>query len=250
MYVTIKTSQRTFITNPEGWLGQSLYFENLFSGEWGNKQEDGSYFIESDANIFEHILRYLRTGVLPVFYDKSAGHNFPLYQALLEESKYLAIDRLEKWLCERKYLDAVKIRYLATETQDRGSYKKHTTSTPDGRTFMIEDRFIEIETSSNIETTMVPMTQQQNSFYCPDAKHGKSSEEYCRSCIGRARDNGTSIHGGWNCRFEFQGCDLVLCRTSNKHPIRPPGLAKSSKALLYTEAEVHRGILRRTSREV
>jgi hypothetical protein len=116
MYVTIKTSQRTFITDPEGWLGKSLWFNNLFSGKWGDKQEDGSYFIEIDANIFEHILWYLRTGVLPVFYDRLVGHDFPLYQALLEESKYFAIDRLQKWLCERKYLDAVKIHYMATET--------------------------------------------------------------------------------------------------------------------------------------
>ena len=112
MLVTIKTLQRTFVTDPEGWQGQSLYFNCLFSGEWGDKQEDGSYFIESDANIFEYILRYLRTGVLPVFYDRMAGHNFPLYQALLEESKYFAIGRLERWLCERKYPEAVKIEYM------------------------------------------------------------------------------------------------------------------------------------------
>ncbi|KAF2475938.1 uncharacterized protein BDR25DRAFT_161301, partial [Lindgomyces ingoldianus] len=111
--VIIKTSQRNFVTDPDGWLGQSLYFNNLFSGKWGDKQEDSSYFIETDANLFEHILRYLRTGVLPVFYDRLAGHDFPLYQALLGESKYFAIGRLEKWLCERKYLEAVKIQYIA-----------------------------------------------------------------------------------------------------------------------------------------
>ncbi|KAG9250636.1 uncharacterized protein F5Z01DRAFT_609729, partial [Emericellopsis atlantica] len=110
--VTINTSQRTFVTDFEGWQGRSLYFDRLFSGKWDDKKEDGSYFIETDANIFEHVLRYLRTGVLPVFYDSTAGHNFPLYQALLEESKYFAIDRLEKWLRERKYLEAVKIEYM------------------------------------------------------------------------------------------------------------------------------------------
>jgi len=206
MYVTIKTSQRTFITDPEGWLGQSLYLKSLFSEKWDQRQEDGSYFIESDANIFDHILRYLRTGVLPVFYDKLAGHDFPLYQALLEESRYLVIDRLQKWLCEQKYLDAVKIHYLATETQDRGSYRKHTTSGSDGRTFMVEDRFLEITTSSNMETTIVPVRQQRSSFYCPDARHGKSSEEYCRSCIGRARENGISGFGGWRTEDHLMWC--------------------------------------------
>jgi hypothetical protein len=77
MHVVIKTSQRNFVTDPDGWLGQSLCFNNLFSGKWGDKQEGSSYFIKTDANLFEHILRYLRTGVLPVFYNKLAGDDFP-----------------------------------------------------------------------------------------------------------------------------------------------------------------------------
>jgi hypothetical protein len=157
MYITIKTLQRNFVTDPERWLGQSTYFKNLFSGKWGDKQEDGLYFIETDAYIFKHILRYLRTGVLPVFYDRGKGHDFALYQALLEEAKYFVVERLEKWLCERKYLEVVEIHYLATETQDRESYRKHTTSDPKGPTFMVEDHFVKIITSSNMETTMVPV---------------------------------------------------------------------------------------------
>jgi hypothetical protein len=197
MYTTIKTSQRSFVTDPERWMGQSLYFNNLFSGKWSDKQEDNSYFIETNADVFEHVLQYLRTGVLPVFYDMKAGHNFPLYQTLLSEAMYFAIDRLQKWLRERKYLDAVKIYHIATETQDRESYRKYTTNDTNGCTLMLEDRFVEIATSSNMEITMVPMTQQINSFYCPQSKHGKSSEQYCRSCIDRAKDDGTPGYGGW-----------------------------------------------------
>lgn len=78
---------------------------------------------------------------------------------------YFAISRLEKWLRERKYLHAYKIHYLATETQDRESYRKQTTSDTNGRTFVLEDRFIEMTTSSNMETTMVPITRQTNAFY-------------------------------------------------------------------------------------
>ncbi|RYN15621.1 hypothetical protein AA0113_g12499 [Alternaria arborescens] len=206
MYTTIRTSQRSFITDPEQWLGKSAYFDNLFSGKWGDKQEDGSYFIETDARIFEHILRYLRTGVLPVFYDKVAGHDFPLYQALLEESTYFAIDRLQKWLCEQKYLEAVKIRHLAIETQDRTDYRKQTTSDEDGRKFMLEERFVEITTSSNVETTIIPMTVQKNSFYCPYGKHGKSTEEYCRSCFQQARDDSIVGHGGWKSEEQLRLC--------------------------------------------
>ncbi|OAF98533.1 uncharacterized protein CC84DRAFT_1106131 [Paraphaeosphaeria sporulosa] len=56
MHITIKTPQRLFTTDPENWLGESEYFRKLFSGKWSDKQEDGSYFIGSDAYVFEHIL--------------------------------------------------------------------------------------------------------------------------------------------------------------------------------------------------
>ena len=209
MYTTIKTAQRTFITDPEMWQGQSMYFEKLFSGKWGDQQEDGSYFIETDAHIFEHILRYLRTGVLPVFYDREKGHDFALYQALLAEAKYFVIERLEKWLCERKYLDVVTVHHMAIETGDRDSNRKHTVSWPDGRTFMVEDHFVEMTTRGNMETTMVPISQQRNSFYCPNGKHGKSNEEYCRSCAGQAADAKINVNGGWRNEEQLRWC-IVL----------------------------------------
>jgi hypothetical protein len=62
---------------------------------------------------------------------------------------------------------------------------------------MLESRFTEITTSSNMEITTIPLTQQTNAFYCADAKHGKSSEEYYTSCIGRAKDGGIFGYGGW-----------------------------------------------------
>ena len=48
----------------DGWV--RAYISRVFSLENGTEQEDSSYFIESDTNIFEHILRYLCTGVLSV----------------------------------------------------------------------------------------------------------------------------------------------------------------------------------------
>jgi hypothetical protein len=53
MYTTIKTSQRSFVTDPERWMGQSLYFSNLLSVKWGDKQKDNSYFFETNADVFE-----------------------------------------------------------------------------------------------------------------------------------------------------------------------------------------------------
>ena len=68
-----------------------------------------------DPELFEHILRYLRRGVLPVFYDSVKGHDHTLYLALLEEAKYFQVPRLVNWLRGKGYLQAIKIRYSADE---------------------------------------------------------------------------------------------------------------------------------------
>jgi hypothetical protein len=111
-----------------------------------------------------------------------------------------------KWLCEQKYLEAVKLQYIAKETQKRGSYRKHITCWPNGHTTILEDRLVESTTGSNMETTILPTTVQRNEFYCPDAKYGKSSEGYCRSCTGWVRAQGTPGVGGWRTENELIWC--------------------------------------------
>ena len=65
---------------------------------------------------------------------------------------------------------------------------------------MVEDRLIEITTSSNMETTIVPVTQQRNSFYCPNVKHGKSSEECCSVLVHRKAGAGKAEQ---NSRYSY-----------------------------------------------
>jgi BTB/POZ domain len=107
-----------FITDPSTWVGKSTFFKALFSRQWGDKQDNGSFFVDADADLFKHILRYLRRGLLPVFYNRVNGHNHVLYSALLEEARFFGIDRPEEWLSEKKYLEAVKIVYLVAETDN------------------------------------------------------------------------------------------------------------------------------------
>jgi hypothetical protein len=119
--ITLQVGERRFATTRETLIGESGFFTSLLSGRWNSIQEDGSYFIDADGGLFEHVLRYLRRGVLPIFYDKMKGHDYSLYLALLEETKYFQIPRLEEWLEKKQYLYALKIKYSATEiegTQD------------------------------------------------------------------------------------------------------------------------------------
>lgn len=62
-------------------------------------------------------MRYLRSSVLPVFYDRSQGHDYYLYTAVLQQAQYFQIDKLGKWISDRQYHQAVKIqRYGSVES--------------------------------------------------------------------------------------------------------------------------------------
>jgi hypothetical protein len=106
--ITLQVGERRFVTTAETMTQESAFFAILFSGRWDNKQADGSYFIDADPQLFEHILRYLRRGVRPIFYDNVKGHDHALYFALLKEAQYFQIPKLESWLRGRNYLQAVR----------------------------------------------------------------------------------------------------------------------------------------------
>lgn len=74
---------------------------------------DGPYFVDADPSIFEHVLRYLRTGIFPLFYDPDKGHDECLYLALLNQARFYQIDRLQSWIAAKSYLDAVTRRTWA-----------------------------------------------------------------------------------------------------------------------------------------
>jgi len=84
--------------------------------------------------------------------------------------------------------------------------------------FIVEDHSIEITISGNMETTIVPVIQQRNSFYCPNAKDGKSSEVYCQSYFSQVRDNEISGYDGWRTGDELTRCivrkEVVLTTVS------------------------------------
>lgn len=116
--VTLQVCERRFITTRDTLVAESDFFASALSEQSSIAQENGCYFVDSDANLFEWILRYLRRGVFPLFYDESKGHDYAAYVALLEEAKYFRIQRLEQWLENQRYLDAVRTVYSVTEVED------------------------------------------------------------------------------------------------------------------------------------
>ncbi|KAI9375528.1 hypothetical protein BJX61DRAFT_539680 [Aspergillus egyptiacus] len=77
----------------------------------------GLIYIDADPTLFKHILRYLRRGVLPIFYDNDRGHDHALYLALLEEARYFQIARLQDWLENKRYLYALAVNYSVEELE-------------------------------------------------------------------------------------------------------------------------------------
>ncbi|GAB1317180.1 BTB domain-containing protein [Madurella fahalii] len=120
--IRILAGGRLFVTTKETLTEESAFFASLLSGRWDNAQEDGSYFIDTDPILFEHILRYLRRGVFPLFFDATKGHDYHLYLSLLEEARYFQIPRLEDWLQKKRYLDAVRADITAEQHDDNPSF--------------------------------------------------------------------------------------------------------------------------------
>ncbi len=103
---------------------------SLLSGRWDNALEDGTYFIDADPDLFEHVLRYLRRGVFPVFFDATNGHNYHLYFSLLEEARYFQIPRLADWLEKKRYLEAVNVTTTAEQYEDNQSGWRYLVAPP------------------------------------------------------------------------------------------------------------------------
>lgn len=128
--VTLQVGGKRFVTMSKTLTRESGFFSALLSDRCDDRQPDGSYFIDTDPDLFKHILRYLRRRLLPLFYDKCKGHNHALYAALLEEAKYFQIPRLEKWLDERRYLQAVNVKYSTPAA--RGEFPNTMEQTVEG----------------------------------------------------------------------------------------------------------------------
>ncbi|KAK2744585.1 hypothetical protein FQN57_004190 [Myotisia sp. PD_48] len=67
------------------------------------KQDDGSFFIDGNGEMFKYVMEYLRRGVFPVAFDKATGHDHALYAKILEEARYFQCESLVKWLEHRSY---------------------------------------------------------------------------------------------------------------------------------------------------
>ncbi|KAL9621092.1 MAG: hypothetical protein Q9160_004477 [Pyrenula sp. 1 TL-2023] len=117
--IILNVGGRHFVTSPDTLSGSS-YFKALLSERW-KTQDDGSYFVDADPELFEHVLRYPRHKTVPLFYDRSKGHNIGMYMALLQVADYLGVEELIKYLRDKWYFQMVTMR-VTTEEVDHPYY--------------------------------------------------------------------------------------------------------------------------------
>lgn len=101
-------------------LNASPYFRNLL-GRWSdsNRQEDGSYSVDADADTFQHILNFMRRPArFPLFWTKENGFDFVLYSKLEAEADYFLLEDLRDWIRRSGFQEAIKIWVTVTNLSD------------------------------------------------------------------------------------------------------------------------------------
>lgn len=105
--VQIQVGERLYTTTRGTLTSESVYFRHLFADP---ETLDKKLFLDADPGMFEHVLRYLRHGTMPMFYDRAKGHGFARYRTLAVVSEFLGIAKLTSWLVEGRYVDLLRIR--------------------------------------------------------------------------------------------------------------------------------------------
>lgn len=103
---------QTFVTVAET-LQESEYLQRLTS-----QSIDKRCFVDADPELFKHILRYLRDGQYPLFYETNSGFDYGKYHDLLLESKQLKIQKLVDWIEQEKFKEVVKVSFQTYKMMD------------------------------------------------------------------------------------------------------------------------------------
>ncbi|ORY55912.1 BTB/POZ protein [Pseudomassariella vexata] len=145
--VNLQVGEQRFVTTKDTLL-QADYFRSLLLSPCSCKrQRDGSYFIDADPELFNHILRYLRRGIRPVFWDLTKGHDYVQYNALLEEARYFGVRELVSWIERQEYHDVVSVE--TTVLRPRLTYDRATLIGPVGKV-VAEGRLVD-DTAQHVD---------------------------------------------------------------------------------------------------
>jgi hypothetical protein len=109
-------------------LMKSGVLSDMISGTLSWRAEpDGSYFLDTDPDAFEHVLRFMRRPtIFPLFWSKSEGFDYALYHRVQAEAGVFKVDALHDWIRDKKYLDAIHVHTLKAVKEDLDEMKEDT----------------------------------------------------------------------------------------------------------------------------
>ena len=109
--ITLQIGERSFKTTLSTLTAGSSYFASSFSGRRPCSLPDGSLFVDADPDAFAHVLRYLRTGAMPLFWSQAAGFDLGLYSSVLASADYFGVDKLSAWIQGKRFFEAVQFEH-------------------------------------------------------------------------------------------------------------------------------------------
>ncbi|OLN87938.1 hypothetical protein CCHL11_00295 [Colletotrichum chlorophyti] len=105
--MVVEVSGRRFNTSTQV-LSRSPYFQELFSAHLPNWYRYGALHIDDDPDLFAHILRFLRTGTYPLYWNPETSFDYGLYAMMRQQAQKYMLFKLEAWIADRKYLEVVE----------------------------------------------------------------------------------------------------------------------------------------------
>ncbi|KAK2748157.1 hypothetical protein FQN57_001282 [Myotisia sp. PD_48] len=142
-------------------------------------QEDGSYFIDANPDIFKHVLDYMRSKVYPLFFSCAKGHDYPMYSALYSEAYRFRLPNLMYYFELEGYHQAVAIEYNHSyQTVSQQYYKERT---------MFK---LTWPNSADHEMQINPQWVEQKTYLCPRRieLHYGHQERCGRACLKAKND--------------------------------------------------------------
>jgi hypothetical protein len=160
--IILDVSGRKFRTTTSV-LSVSPYFESLFA-RWKDcvdLQEDRSYYVDADPDIFEHLLNFMRRpSRFPLYWTKQDGFDYVLYSKLEAEADYYMLEALREWIKVKRYLGALRV-LQRKETDNNCGYPSDGGNMIDAvlQNFVVKDKLITLRTGIYFEPTVLINTK-------------------------------------------------------------------------------------------
>ena len=107
--ITLDVGGRQFKTYRETLKISSCLYAMLGEAHGADHcQSNGSYFIDADPNVFEHLLSFMRRPTtFPLFWDYATGFDFALYQKLQDDAERFNVESLYQWIKNQEFRSIV-----------------------------------------------------------------------------------------------------------------------------------------------